>query len=197
MAQPPTRVDSFADGGSQGDTEPGAARRRAPGADLGRRLRHGCEASNKLTTHAAHALGGRRRGAGAVLDRAHRALPRERRGEPLGRDATAAAAPARLGRRDRRLYERHRRTTRRWACRRRRRRRKSARRTDGSRCEHHPDRTRGVDRMARVNAAYAASTNAARAAVVRRHEHKFGRFDGARRRARRRRCCASCAVFVV
>ena len=49
--------------------------------------------------------------------------------------------------------------------------------------EHHPDRnTRGVDRMARVNAAYAV-LDSPRARRSYDYDLRFGRFDGARRRA--------------
>ena len=48
--------------------------------------------------------------------------------------------------------------------------------------EHHPDRnTRGVDRMARVNAAYAV-LDSPRARRSYDYDLRFGRFDGARRR---------------
>ena len=58
---------------------------------------------------------------------------------------------------------------------------KFGRPTDGSR-SHHPDRnTRGVDRMARVNAAYAV-LDSPRARRSYDYDLRFGRFDGARRR---------------
>ena len=48
--------------------------------------------------------------------------------------------------------------------------------------EHHPDRnTRGVDRMARANAAYAV-LDSPRARRAYDYDLRFGRFDGARRR---------------
>ena len=181
MAQPPTRVDSFADGGSQGDTEPGAPTSPGPGrswADVFGTAAKPATSSPPMPpmpwedAAAAPApswtasLERFLASAAASLSAATQPPPPPSKPRPqhsidfasapshyttLGVPPTASQAEIRAAYRRLAL-------------------------------EHHPDRnTRGVDRMARVNAAYAV-LDSPRARRSYDYDLRFGRFDGARRR---------------
>ena len=181
MAQTPTRVDSFADAGSQGDTEPGAPTSPAPGrtwTDVFGTAAKPATSSPPMPpmpwedAAAAPApswtapLERFLASAAASLSAATQPPPPPSKPRPprtvdftsapshyttLGVPPTASQAEIRAAYRRLAL-------------------------------EHHPDRnTRGVDRMARVNAAYAV-LDSPRARRSYDYDLRFGRFDGARRR---------------
>ena len=186
MAQTPTRVDSFADGGSHGDTEPGAPTSPAPGrtwADVfGTTTKPSSsppmppmpweEAAaapapswtaplERFLASAAASLSA----ASAAAAAATQASPPPVKPRTLTVDASAPSHYTTLGVAPTASQAEIRAAYRRLAL------------------EHHPDRrgARGEERMARVNAAYASSTRRARGGRGD-YDLRFGRFDGARRR---------------
>ena len=181
MAQPPTRVDSFADGGGQGVTEPGAPASPGPGrswADV-----FGGTAAKPATSSppmppmpwedaaAAPAPSWTApierflASAAASLSAATQAPPPPVK--PRTRTVDFTSAPSHyttLGVAPTASQAEIRAAYRRLAL------------------AHHPDRnTRGEERMARVNAAYAV-LDSPRARRSYDYDLRFGRFDGARRR---------------
>ena len=182
MAQPPTRVDSFADGGGQGDTEPGAPTSPGPGrswADVFGTTTKATTSSPPMPpmpwedAAAAPApswtapLERLLASAAASLSAATQPPPPPSKPRPP-RTVDFASAPSHyttLGVPPTASQAEIRAAYRRLAL------------------EHHPDRnTRGVDRMARVNAAYAV-LDSPRARRSYDYDLRFGRVDGARRRA--------------
>ena len=180
MAQPPTRVDSFADGGGQGDTEPGAPTSPAPGrtwADVfGTTTKPSSsppmppmpweDAAAAPAPSWTAPIERFLASAAASLSAATQPPPPPSKPRlPRSVDFTSApshyttlnVAPTASQAEIRAAYRR-------------------------LALEHHPDRnTRGVDRMARVNAAYAV-LDSPRARRSYDYDLRFGRFDGARRR---------------
>ena len=182
MAQTPTRVDSFADGGGQGDTEPGAPTSPGPGrswADVFGTTTTKPTSSPPMppmpwedaaaapapswTAHIERFLAS----AAASLSAATQPPPPPPKPR-LPRSVDFTSAPSHyttLGVSPTASQAEIRAAYRRLAL------------------EHHPDRnTRGVDRMARVNAAYAV-LDSPRARRSYDYDLRFGRVDGARRRA--------------
>ena len=180
MAQTPSRVDSFADGGTQGDTEPGAPASPGPGrswADV-------FGTTTKATTSSppmppmpwedaaaapapswAAPIERFLASAAASLSAATQPPPPPAKARSRTVDFTSAPSHyTTLGVPPTASQSEIRAAYRRLAL------------------EHHPDRnTRGVDRMARVNAAYAV-LDSPRARRAYDYDLRFGRFDGARRR---------------
>ena len=183
MAQAPTRVDSFADAGSQGDTEPGAPTSPAPGrtwTDVFGTAAKPATSSPPMppmpwedaaaapapswTASIERFLAS----AAASLSAATQPPPPPPPSKPRPQHSIDfASAPSHyttLGVPPTASQSEIRTAYRRLAL------------------EHHPDRnTRGVDRMARVNAAYAV-LDSPRARRSYDYDLRFGRFDGARRR---------------
>ena len=181
MAQTPTRVDSFADGGSQGDTEPGAPASPGPGrswADVFGTAAKPATSSPPMPpmpwedAAAAPAPSWtapiERFLASAAASRSAATQPPPPPPKPRpAHSIDFASAPSHyttLGVAPTASQAEIRAAYRRLAL------------------EHHPDRnTRGVDRMARVNAA-SAVLDSPRARRSYDYDLRFGRFDGARRR---------------
>ena len=182
MAQTPSRVDSFADGGGQGVTEPGAPTSPGPGrswADAFGTAAKPATSSPPMPpmpwedAAAAPApswtasLERFLASAAASLSAATQPPPPPSKPR-LPRSVDFTSAPSHyttLGVAPTASQSEIRAAYRRLAL------------------EHHPDRnTRGVDRMARVNAAYAV-LDSPRARRSYDYDLRFGRFDGARRRA--------------
>ena len=181
MAQPPTRVDSFADAGGQGDTEPGAPTSPGPGrswADVFGTAAKPATSSPPMppmpwedaaaapapswTAPIERFLAS----AAASLSAATQAPPPPVK--PRSRTVDFTSAPSHyttLGVPPTASQAEIRAAYRRLAL------------------EHHPDRrgARGEERMARVNAAYAV-LDSPRARRSYDYDLRFGRFDGARRR---------------
>ena len=181
MAQAPTRLDSFADGGGQGDTEPGAPTSPAPGrtwTDVFGTAAKPATSSPPMppmpwedaaaapapswTAPIERFLAS----AAASLSAATQAPPPPVK--PRTRTVDFTSAPSHyttLGVAPTASQSEIRAAYRRLAL------------------EHHPDRrgARGEERMARVNAAYAV-LDSPRARRSYDYDLRFGRFDGARRR---------------
>ena len=182
MAQTPTRVDSFADGGSHGDTEPGAPASPGPGrswADVFGGTTTKPSSSPPMPpmpwedAAAAPApswtapLERFLASAAASLSAATQPPPPPSKPRPQ-HSIDFASAPSHyttLGVSPTASQSEIRAAYRRLAL------------------EHHPDRrgARGEERMARVNAAYAV-LDSPRARRSYDYDLRFGRFDGARRR---------------
>ena len=180
MAQPPTRVDSFADGGSHGDTEPGAPTSPAPGRTwtdvFGTTTKPSSsppmppmpweDAAAAPAPSWTASLERFLASAAATLSAATQPPPPPSKPRPP-RTVDFASAPSHyttLGVAPTASQAEIRAAYRRLAL------------------EHHPDRnTRGEERMARVNAAYAV-LDSPRARRSYDYDLRFGRFDGARRR---------------
>ena len=182
MAQTPTRVDSFADGGSQGVTEPGAPASPGPGrswADVfGTTTKPSSsppmppmpweEAAAAPTPSWTAPIERFLASAAASISAATQPPPLPSKPRPP-RAVDFASAPSHyttLGVAPTASQSEIRAAYRRLAL------------------EHHPDRrgARGEERMARVNAAYAV-LDSPRARRAYDYDLRFGRFDGARRRA--------------
>ncbi|CAH0379800.1 unnamed protein product [Pelagomonas calceolata] len=182
MAQAPTRVDSFADGGTQGDTEPGAPTSPGPGrswADVFGTAAKPSSSSPPMPPmpweEAAAAPAPswtapiERFLASAAASLSAATQPPPPHPKPrLPRSVDFTSAPSHyttLGVAPTAPQAEIRAAYRRLAL------------------EHHPDRrgARGEERMARVNAAYAV-LDSPRARRSYDYDLRFGRFDGARRR---------------